>query len=228
MNEDVPPPVDPSDQTNYALRDTEITHHTDLGDGETDTEFGHTAYEREQDRIESQPCRNCGRPSPPERRFFCCGECYFTHLCLKNDEKYAPTPKRYECDWCGRIFRGAASDERRFCSMDCKHEWHSENFSGEDHPLWKGGAEDYYGTDWHEQRERAIERDNGRCQSCRMTMEKHIEKFGQELHVHHITPFRTFEDSTEANELANLITLCQTCHREHEGDSKEEILTNET
>jgi 5-methylcytosine-specific restriction endonuclease McrA len=227
MTEDVPPPVPTSEQTNYALRDTEPQRHTDLGGAETDTEFGHTAYIREQDRIESESCIICGRPAPAEAgKTICSDECEHTFNSIRLLDKYAPTPKRYECDWCGRIFKGKESYEKQFCSEDCRAEWYSETFSGEGNPQWEGGTEDYYGSDWHRQRKRAIDRDGGQCQSCGVSMEEHTEKHGRGLHVHHITPLRKYEDKEQANQLENLITLCQACHGEHEGDSKEEILNN--
>lgn len=44
-----------------------------------------------------------------------------------------------ECEWCGETFETtpSASDEKRFCSLDCKTDWFSETFRGENHPRWK-------------------------------------------------------------------------------------------
>lgn len=50
-----------------------------------------------------------------------------------------------ECEWCGeekRVTPSRAENTDFFlCSIDsdCKSEWQSENFSGEDNPRWKGG-----------------------------------------------------------------------------------------
>lgn len=72
--------------------------------------------------------------------------------------------------------------------------------------------DDYYGPDWDSVREKAIERDGGKCVSCGMTRAAHQENYDQDIHVHHITPLREFGDYTVANELDNLETLCFDCH----------------
>lgn len=77
------------------------------------------------------------------------------------------------------------------------------------------------GEEWIQQRIRALERDNYRCQTpgCEMTAEKHRERYGCGLHVHHITPRRAFFDESgtydaeAANALENLITLCVSHHQ---------------
>ena len=38
----------------------------------------------------------------------------------------------------------------------------------------------------------------------------------KEHHVHHKTPFRLFDSTEQANQLSNLITLCNSCHRKVE------------
>jgi DEAD/DEAH box helicase domain-containing protein len=64
-----------------------------------------------------------------------------------------------------------------------------------------------YGPSWKTQREMARVRDDFLCQVCG------IPESGAPHHVHHITPFRTFETDTEANALNNLTTLCPSCHK---------------
>jgi len=43
-----------------------------------------------------------------------------------------------ECEWCDSTFetKSCLEDERRFCSNECKNEWQSDNFSGENSPVW--------------------------------------------------------------------------------------------
>lgn len=124
------------------------------------------------------------------------------------------------CDSCGvefeRTKHGRERTERNFCSHDCYGEVLSDNVAGEDNFNWRGGYEPYYGPTWRTQRRKALERDNYECQDCGLTRDEHYDEYGRDLHVHHITPFRTFDDSANANQLENLITLCQTCHNEHE------------
>lgn len=64
-----------------------------------------------------------------------------------------------------------------------------------------------YGPNWPSQRQKALSRDNHRCQLCGDT---------SKLHVHHLTPFRQFASYQEANVLENLLTLCPVCHRRAE------------
>ena len=71
-----------------------------------------------------------------------------------------------------------------------------------------------YGPNWAAQRQAALARDEQRCQMCGAT---------QNLHVHHIRPFREFgyepgrnEFYRQANVLENLVTLCASCHRRAE------------
>lgn len=37
-------------------------------------------------------------------------------------------------------------------------------------------------------------------------------KSGERLVVHHIKPYRECKDASEANSMANLIVLCESCH----------------
>jgi len=43
-----------------------------------------------------------------------------------------------------------------------------------------------------------------------------MDELGQKPDVHHIKPFRTFDEPTEAHDLDNLIALCRSCHRNAE------------
>jgi DEAD/DEAH box helicase domain-containing protein len=78
-----------------------------------------------------------------------------------------------------------------------------------DKKLWNADPNDY-GTEWDRIREKVLRRDGNRCQACGSS-----ESY-QALHVHHITPFRSFSNQETANQLQNLITLCPACHRQAE------------
>lgn len=84
---------------------------------------------------------------------------------------------------------------------------------GEGHPNWKGGIPDYYGENWPEQREKALERDDYECVICG----RGEADLGQEPDVHHIIPIREFDNPAEANYLSNLVTLCKKHHLQVEG-----------
>jgi DEAD/DEAH box helicase domain-containing protein len=78
-----------------------------------------------------------------------------------------------------------------------------------DEGLWSSAPNDY-GPNWQYQRDLARARDGFRCQVC-------AELEGEKAHhVHHKIPFRMFESAWQANQLANLITLCNSCHRKVE------------
>jgi DEAD/DEAH box helicase domain-containing protein len=76
------------------------------------------------------------------------------------------------------------------------------------------GLPNDYGPNWTKQRELARERDGYKCVVCGKP-----EPAGQQHHVHHRKPFRTFgyvrgenEHYLRANDLSNLMTVCPTCH----------------
>lgn len=87
------------------------------------------------------------------------------------------------------------------------------------HHRWKGGSDPYYGENWHQQRRKALSRDENSCQKCGMGNMKHKEIHGMSLDVHHIMPIREFDEPARANLLANLVTLCRRCHNRLETES---------
>jgi 5-methylcytosine-specific restriction endonuclease McrA len=95
----------------------------------------------------------------------------------------------------------------RFCTDLCRRTY----MRGENHPRYIGGPLTYRGQTWPVRRAAAIERDNGTCQDklCGVFV-------GDSIPVHHIRPFRLFDNEDEANRLENLICYCQSCHMKHE------------
>ena len=77
--------------------------------------------------------------------------------------------------------------------------------------LWSN-APNQYGPNWADQRDLARQRDEYRCRVCG------APENGRSHHVHHLTPFRAFNSYLEANQLANLITVCPSCHRRVEAN----------
>jgi DEAD/DEAH box helicase domain-containing protein len=71
--------------------------------------------------------------------------------------------------------------------------------------MWTSDPNDY-GPTWEKQRNLARQRDQYRCYLCG------ISEGIKPHHVHHKIPFRLFSDARIANELTNLVTLCQNCH----------------
>ena len=150
------------------------------------------------------------------QNYFCSRDCQGAWLSENRAGEDHPLfkGKRVEkvCENCGSEFRVYESLTRiKYCSKGCYHQ-NLEGQTGPDHPTWKGGHEGYYGPSWPKQRKAALERDGHRCQDCGISGDEHVELVGEELHVHHITPFRKFDDHEEANPLNNLVTLCRSCH----------------
>ncbi|WP_178918213.1 HNH endonuclease [Natronomonas gomsonensis] len=135
------------------------------------------------------------------------------------------------CDWCdGKVVRQQTniSGEHVFCSPDCQYEWLSEEFTGDGHPNWKGGADANYGRGWNRVRRRALERDDDRCVLCGVT----ADELGRNPDVHHIVPVRAFVETPvttefDAHYLENVVSLCPSCHRKAEfgGVSPERLKT---
>jgi len=170
----------------------------------------------------SSECEKYKHKVEEQENVFCSRECQITYRSEHyTDRPYVRTESiTVTCDECSTEFKRNPSyveaSDKQFCSNNCRANWLSENWSGEDSPLWKGGPVFYYGENWLSQRRKAIQRDNEQCQECGLTREQHYENHGSDLEVHHKTPIRTFEDTAEANELSNLITLCKPCHIEVE------------
>jgi len=175
---------------------------------------------------ETYTCRNCGEvneatPSEAENKVYCSRECmaadFEDRLAGENNPSWNGGLEEIVCEWCGETaeFVPAEAEVRSFCCMRCYKDWLSEERSGEawmgeDNPSWKGGQERnrYYGPNWDEQREKALERDEHECLLCEST---------ENLNVHHKVPMRNFDRDKprwyeRANSLDNLITLCKSCH----------------
>jgi len=118
----------------------------------------------------------------------------------------------------GQLGRCSSEKTRKKIGEASKKRWQNTEYRerlssirktwvGSKSPRWKGGRIPY-GPNWCGQRRMAIERDNHTCQFCG------TPENGREHVVHHIVPFREFglDRCEEANNLSNLITLCNHCH----------------
>jgi DNA-directed RNA polymerase specialized sigma24 family protein len=91
-----------------------------------------------------------------------------------------------------------------------------EPLTGEDCPAYIDGRSrdrNYGGAVWQRARRKAFRRDDHECQRCGADEDEHLAEYGRGLEVHHITPFRTFDNLERAHRLSNLITLCRPCHK---------------
>ena len=75
--------------------------------------------------------------------------------------------------------------------------------------VWTNDPNDY-GPGWPALRNQVRVRDGYRCQICG------APERGRAHDVHHKVPFRAFASAEQANQLANLTTLCPACHRQAE------------
>ena len=132
-------------------------------------------------------------------------------------EMNAVEREHFECAHCGNDFevipwivsQNKTKSGLRFCSKTCHSLFKAENESGPNSKQWVGGITTYRGKGWLEARMLAVERDNGTCQTCGKVV-------GKSIPVHHITPFRLFESVEAANQIENLVCLCQSCHMKME------------
>jgi hypothetical protein len=171
-------------------------------------------------------CEWCGdtfevHASQVDDKRFCSMECFGKQQQTVTGEDHpAFKSKTVECAHCGSDFHKQPNQieytEKHFCDRECFGNYQSEHVVGEAHPSWKGGHSEDYGDNWQNQREKCIRRD-GECRDCGISREQHIETFGADLHAHHVIPKRKFESLEAANDLGNLVTLCQKCHPKWEG-----------
>jgi len=179
-------------------------------------------------------CEWCGTeeqatPFRAKNARFCSTECRAEWMAA---ELVGPAHPKYkqkeiECVNCGDVdYRTPSQFERaenHFCSLGCRGEYRRESgaMAGENNPRWKGGIsrlQGTYGPNWSEQREKARKRDNYQCQSCGIAEDEYLERRGRELDVNHIIPRSRFLKDNEnvdwesANDVDNLVTLCQSCH----------------
>ena len=110
---------------------------------------------------------------------------------------YHGTPNLF-CKVCTKAVKKVAHLERNknfFCSKQCYWQFLTLGQTPEHRHLLNRKA-------WKLVREKALLRDEYKCQSCQSD---------QLLHVHHVEPRAVRKDKTY--EIANLVTLCAACHR---------------
>ncbi|MGM0846858.1 MAG: HNH endonuclease, partial [Bacillota bacterium] len=123
-----------------------------------------------------------------------------------------------QCSYCDKPYwtSPCLAGITNYCSRKCQNLGYEifdkYNRKNEDEK-W---AQKYYGPNWRKQRRKARERDGFCCQMCRINE----TEYGMELSIHHITPFVYFDNYKKANNLSNLKSLCEPCHRKiHSGES---------
>jgi len=163
-------------------------------------------------------CKQCNSEfkainSNAEERKFCSQDCLSDH----RRERLT-----FECERCGETYERIKcfEDKTKYCSVECKNNVWAERYAkvGSKNHMWSGGRYGYYGPNWNEQREKALERDEHTCQLCGLDESEHWRS----LAVHHIVKREKFKlpdgtlDYQRANRLENLITFCDSCHKKAE------------
>lgn len=190
-------------------------------------------YRKAEQKKFIKPCDYCGEDfyNRDKRSRFCCADCRLYGM--KNDPVKCKNCGAVYCSIKSRCIDGMLSfisAKMRTCSAKCHNDWIrnnperkrkiSEAFTGKKHPAWLGGlSHDVLGRrgfNWKNHREKAIKRDGGKCVACGMDRKAHKEKYGSDIEVNHIEPFRNFINHRDANKLDNLETVCKSCHRGRE------------
>lgn len=171
-------------------------------------------------------CERCGEavkvtPALEDRKRYCSKSCYTKAMSERSGEQtpnYQGGKREIQCEECDSTFavKKAREDIATYCSRECMGSAYERLRRGEGSPSWAGGAVDYYGPNWDEQRRRALDRDGYSCQDCGVSREEF-----DWIDVHHIFPIKRFISETHAdyesaNRLGNLITLCRGCHKKWE------------
>lgn len=112
------------------------------------------------------------------------------------------------CRSCSSRFHYRAMNKRGqgrlYCSTKCAQDF----MRRERHPSWRGGTSKDFGKGWLKIAEAVRVRDGRICRRCSKTEAEN----GKRLIVDHVRPRRDFESMAEANEMSNLVSLCQSCH----------------
>lgn len=188
----------------------------------------HYAEHGEKLGVESVACDYCGEQferetSELERtsRNFCDNECFGKWQSEKQIGEDNPMwsggkRRKHTCEVCGSEYTNyKPDDETKCCSRECYTELLMQK-TGEEAFAWKGGREKYYGSNWQEQRRKAIEEAGSKCEKCGIPREEYRGESGEDLHVHHQKRFKAFDEAERANRLDNLMVLCRDCHYDEE------------
>lgn len=161
----------------------------------------------------SRACHSAGRRDPAKRLTGTCVRCGTAFEWFAS----TPIPRKYcskecagtkaehvakSCQVCGAAYKVLPSKAAtsRYCSWSCKYIG-----CGERQKKTENEAKARLQTKaWVRLRRLVIERDGFKCTEC--GAEKKL------LHAHHVTPWRESRDDS----LANLVTLCTSCHMKAE------------
>ncbi len=157
------------------------------------------------------PCKECGAVFLAEKsnRCFCSWKCNYSFHNKKRD-----TTKREErtCPECGKTFfpmqrRGVG---RTYCTIKCKKHHQYEQRKESNPSRYESWAKH---NEWDTNRQEALKRDDYTCQVCRKRIYPSQSTKTNKLIVHHRDG--SGESDNKNHGMDNLMTLCETCHREY-------------
>ncbi len=184
-------------------------------------------------------CLKCGNgfhvvPARAETAKYCSKECKYA-------DRKAETKLTKTCKRCAKVFQTWRAQDNDFCSYNCawkaKEKKIRKNCAYCHKPFWIKRTEvetlccswecrinrlhSRMGPRsnprfWKIVRTTVLERDGWTCQGCRL-----VSFNGKSLHVHH----RIHRKNGGTEELENLITLCDSCHKA-EHNKKEKVNVN--
>lgn len=153
----------------------------------------------------TRACLHCNKAFETYNRQkrFCCKQC-------GKEYRKARSHVEKNCEVCNRPFLVPRSDKKaKYCSKKCMNIGNAK--FGSSNPNWRGGGGYERGPNWQEQANKARKRDNYKCLGCNKVQSS------RKLHAHHVVPYRNFNgDYLKANQLNNLVSLCQRCHNKVE------------
>lgn len=128
------------------------------------------------------------------------------------------------CEQCGQTFQRAKA--QRFCSKVCAARWRGDNLDwpiGPASPTWRGVARPYATHEWFQVRDRVRERDGWRCVDCGKARPE-----VKRLMAHHLVSRDDWGSRPgHADDDANLVTVCHTCHLRRHAASPEVLAARE-
>ena len=172
-----------------------------------------TLWLKENSKVVSIPCANCGKPVErcpgnicESGNVFCNRSCHDEHMKTKIE---------VECACCGKTLMRWPSkvdrQENQFCNNICNAIWLSINIRGENHPNWQDGRSEWtYCEVWRdEEYKRSFrDRDKNRCMNPKCWGKS------KKLVIHHID-----HDRMNCGP-SNLITLCASCNKRADGSKR--------
>lgn len=180
-------------------------------------------YKEEYTKYITKTCEWCGgefiTSGTQRNNKFCSNDCLRNWKKSLREKQYCARSEsqinkiQTECAFCHKkiyvIPSRYATNKFCYCNSICMAKHYSEIHRGENSPSWKGGTSHHYIGDYFSIRRDIRKRDNYTCQRCGITE----DEYGKEMSVHHIRKYNLFEDKYQANEMTNLVCLCEKCHR---------------